>query len=271
MGLRGNWWAFFLMEEEAVSRVGAPNLQDLMPDDLRWSWCNNNRNIVRNKCNAFEPSWNHPSPLESVEKLSSAKLVPTLEGRLELLWLSCKSIFKSNSNQQEQNPSNNLPLSPFTQKSVGSITIWNVKAFIWQGTQRKKGIWQLFFFFGGGVACSFSLRKGASIKIWPLALFWDPAVPSECAVCALIKVSYWLLVWIPGQAPDVTQPTAWTVTLNYNLKLPWLEVMFPSQLNKLIHTEESISALILFAFIYQKMALHDSTWYFLRVTLKNSG
>ena len=25
-------------------RSGVPNLQDLMPDDLRWSWCNNNGN-----------------------------------------------------------------------------------------------------------------------------------------------------------------------------------------------------------------------------------
>ena len=219
------WWGSegtgrfsLLMEEETGSRIGIPNLQDLMPDDLRWSWCNNNRNTVRNKCNAFESSPNHPSPPESVEK-SSAKLVPILEGRLELLWLSCKSLFKSNNNQQEQNPSNNLPLSPFIQKSVGSITIWNVKAFIWHGTQREKGILQLLF-GGGGVACSLSLRKGVSIKIWRLALFWYPAMPSESGVCALIKVSYWWLVWIPGQAPDVTQPPAWRVTLNYNLKLP---------------------------------------------------
>ena len=148
------WWGSertggfsFLMEEETGSRVGVPNLQDLMPDDLRWSWWNNNRNTVHNKYNAFESSRNHPSPPESVEKWSSAKLVPTLEGRLELLWLSCKSIFKSSNNQQEQNPSNNLPLSPFIQKSVGSITIRNVKAFIWHGTQREKGMLQFFFFF----------------------------------------------------------------------------------------------------------------------------
>ena len=53
------------------NRAGAPNLWDLMPDDLRW----NNRNKVHNKCNAFEPSQNHPSP-QSVEKLSSMKSVP---------------------------------------------------------------------------------------------------------------------------------------------------------------------------------------------------
>ena len=41
-------------------RAGVPNLQDLMPDDLRWSWSNNIRNKVHNKCNAPESSWNHP-------------------------------------------------------------------------------------------------------------------------------------------------------------------------------------------------------------------
>ena len=35
-----------------------------MPVDLRWSWCNNNRNKVPNKCNVFESSPNHPhSPI----------------------------------------------------------------------------------------------------------------------------------------------------------------------------------------------------------------
>ena len=36
-----------------------PNVWDLMPDDLRWSWCNHNRNIVHNKCNVLESSPNH--------------------------------------------------------------------------------------------------------------------------------------------------------------------------------------------------------------------
>ena len=39
--------------------AGIPNLRDLMPDDLRWSWCNNNRNKVHNKCNGIKSSWNH--------------------------------------------------------------------------------------------------------------------------------------------------------------------------------------------------------------------
>ena len=31
-----------------------------MPDDLRWSWCNNSRNTVHNKWNALESARNHP-------------------------------------------------------------------------------------------------------------------------------------------------------------------------------------------------------------------
>ena len=45
-----------------------------MLDDLRWSWCNTNRNKVHNKCHALESSPNH-LPTPSVKKLSSMKLV----------------------------------------------------------------------------------------------------------------------------------------------------------------------------------------------------
>ena len=56
---------------------GVPNLWDPIPYDLKWSWCSNNRNKVHNKCNVLESSKNHPpDQLRSVEKLSSAKLVP---------------------------------------------------------------------------------------------------------------------------------------------------------------------------------------------------
>ena len=41
-------------------RAGVPNLWDLKPDDLRRSWCNNNRNEVHNKYNELESSPNHP-------------------------------------------------------------------------------------------------------------------------------------------------------------------------------------------------------------------
>ena len=42
---------------------GVPNLQDLMPDDVRWSWCSNNRNKVHNKRNVVESSPSHPPSL----------------------------------------------------------------------------------------------------------------------------------------------------------------------------------------------------------------
>ena len=45
--------------------LGVLKLWDLMPNDLRWSWCNNNRNKVHNKCHALESSRNHslaPTP-----------------------------------------------------------------------------------------------------------------------------------------------------------------------------------------------------------------
>ena len=45
------------------SRLAAPNLRDLIPDDLRWSWCINNGNKVIQAhyiyCNALESSQNH--------------------------------------------------------------------------------------------------------------------------------------------------------------------------------------------------------------------
>ena len=46
----------------------------LLPDDLRWSWCNNNRNKVQNK---MQCTWIilKPSPPKSMEKLSSTKPV----------------------------------------------------------------------------------------------------------------------------------------------------------------------------------------------------
>ena len=40
-------------------RAGVPNLWTLMPNDLRWSLCNNNRNKGHNKCNMMELYGNH--------------------------------------------------------------------------------------------------------------------------------------------------------------------------------------------------------------------
>ena len=39
--------------------AGVPSLRALMPDNLKWSWCNNNRNRVHNKWNVLKSSWNH--------------------------------------------------------------------------------------------------------------------------------------------------------------------------------------------------------------------
>ena len=41
-------------------KAAVPNLQGLMPDDLRWSRGPNNRNNVHSKCDALESSQNHP-------------------------------------------------------------------------------------------------------------------------------------------------------------------------------------------------------------------
>ena len=38
----------------ALCPTRVPGLRDLTPDDLRWSWCNNNRSKVHDKCNVLE-------------------------------------------------------------------------------------------------------------------------------------------------------------------------------------------------------------------------
>ena len=43
------------------SRAGVPNIRDLMPDDLRRSWGNNDRSNIHDKCNVLESSA-HYSP-----------------------------------------------------------------------------------------------------------------------------------------------------------------------------------------------------------------
>ena len=57
------------------ARSGVPNLQGLLLDDLRWSWYNNNNR----KYTVNAMCLNYPEttpPPQSVEKLSSKKLVP---------------------------------------------------------------------------------------------------------------------------------------------------------------------------------------------------
>ena len=55
-------------------KAGGCTLWDLMPDNLRWSWCNTDRNKVHNECHALEIL--KPSPAQTMEKWSSTKLVP---------------------------------------------------------------------------------------------------------------------------------------------------------------------------------------------------
>ena len=48
----------FVRATRISSRPGVSKFQDLMPNDLRWSWYNNNRHKAHNKCNALESSRN---------------------------------------------------------------------------------------------------------------------------------------------------------------------------------------------------------------------
>ena len=76
--LTWGFWAsvYFSVTWVSLVRSGLPNLRDLMPHDLRWSWCSSNRNEMHNKRDALESSSNHSFPPWSVEKLSSARSVP---------------------------------------------------------------------------------------------------------------------------------------------------------------------------------------------------
>ena len=57
--------------------TGVLDLRDLMPDDLRWIWCNKNRNKIHCKCNECSGFIEKPSPsLWSLERLSCTELVP---------------------------------------------------------------------------------------------------------------------------------------------------------------------------------------------------
>ena len=57
------------VSECSYSRERVRNLRGLMPDDPGWNWCNNNRYIVRNKCNMLELSPDFPLPCRFVEKV----------------------------------------------------------------------------------------------------------------------------------------------------------------------------------------------------------
>ena len=67
-------------------KAGVPNLWDLMPGDLRWSWFNNNSNKVDNKCNVLESPRNHfplPGPWKNCLPRNQS-LVPKMLGTTAL-------------------------------------------------------------------------------------------------------------------------------------------------------------------------------------------
>ena len=56
------WWPQHL--RLYLPRPFTPRVpDDLMPADLRWSWCDSNRNQVPNKFNVFKSSQTHPPTL----------------------------------------------------------------------------------------------------------------------------------------------------------------------------------------------------------------
>ena len=68
-----------------TSRAEISNLWYLMPDDLRWNLCSNDRNKVHNKYNVLETFPNHPPTLvhgktvfhENMKTVSSAERLGT--------------------------------------------------------------------------------------------------------------------------------------------------------------------------------------------------
>ena len=51
------WLFLFVLDSSMTVYAEVPNLHHLHPDDLRWSWCNNNRNKVHVMC------LNHPETI----------------------------------------------------------------------------------------------------------------------------------------------------------------------------------------------------------------
>ena len=68
-----SWSEDFLVDSRAISGlVVVPNLWDLVPDNLRWSWCNNNnRNKVHSR--SFQ---NHPCAVLGKVLFHKTSLVP---------------------------------------------------------------------------------------------------------------------------------------------------------------------------------------------------
>ena len=92
---------------QVASWARVHKLQDIMSDNLRWSWYNNNRNKMHSNHNVLESSPNHPPCPWSMEKLSSMKLVP-----------SAKKVGGRHSRALENDFWGALP-SPLSQRGLG--------------------------------------------------------------------------------------------------------------------------------------------------------
>ena len=101
------WHMCCLYEQPSIA--GVPDLHDLMPDDLRCSWCNNNRNKVHNTCNVLGSAPSHPPPLPSPRQSclpQNQSLVPKLLGAASLQYLRspdrCTSVSSSTNSKSKQ-------------------------------------------------------------------------------------------------------------------------------------------------------------------------
>ena len=119
-----------------------------MSDDLTWSWCNNSRNKVHNKCNVLESSQNHPSHSVHGKILFSRKQVPDAkkvgDGCIKILIfisLLCvpnqSGTHFSNQNPESQNGEVMHPRSHSLQRAksliscgptLSIIPLWNVRS-----------------------------------------------------------------------------------------------------------------------------------------------
>ena len=63
-------------DEISSCRSGVPSLRDLMPKDMRKSWCDNHRNNMHNKWNVLESFQNHPSLTHICGKIVFHKTSP---------------------------------------------------------------------------------------------------------------------------------------------------------------------------------------------------
>ena len=91
------------MSSFSFSKSGLHNLWDIMSNDLRWSWYDDNRNKVHNRCNVLDSSPNSPPHpgLPQNRSLVPKRWEPLLSGpRVTALsyfafyWLAIRFFFK---------------------------------------------------------------------------------------------------------------------------------------------------------------------------------